>query len=143
MAKNLRGGFRIEWNGDEIFEEVVVGTVRGLAEYGLLHEREAKAQLAPGKGVLSGRVKRSVHSAPPSYNWKSDWAVPGRSMPELGGKLAAPDIEGDRVVIAVGTGIAYGVRVENRYQYLQSSWVQTLPRLEEMISDYCQELLGK
>jgi len=121
---------RIEWKGPELNEALVAAISDGLAAWGLIHEQMAKAQLAPGHGLLTGRGQRSIHAAKPDHDFGGDFRSPGRSAPELGGKLVEPANTGDKISIAVGTGIYYMEIQEGRFQFMARSHDQSVGQLE-------------
>ena len=123
----------LEWNGPELTQELTAAIADGLAAWGLIHEQIAKAQLAPGHGYLTGRGQRSIHAAQPDHNWDGDFRAPGRSAPELGGKLVQPAIGSDAITIAVGSGIWYMQIIEGRFSYMARSHEQSVGQLESEI----------
>lgn len=119
----------LKWNGAETREQVVAAVVDGLQEFGLKHETAAKAQLEPGHGVLSGTLRRSIHSAGPEYDFAGDDTTPAADTPERGGQAADLHEEGGKVTVVVGSGMVYALKIEELYGYLQTGHDQVLPQL--------------
>lgn len=125
---------RIEWQGGELNDALKAAIAEGVSAWGLIHEQAAKAQLAPGRGYLTGRGQRSIHAAAPDYNYEGDFRPGGRSFPELGGRLVAPEVSDDRIAIAVGTGIYYMQIQEGRFMFMARSHDQSVNELEGEIT---------
>ncbi len=132
MATIRRGkGYRLIWRGDEVVQQKREQTAKALAEIGLRVEGEAKKELYKGHGVLTGTLRRSIHTATPGYNWGGDNAsllaakqeragyhpemglegIKKAVIPELGGQLAMPFFDRDSFVIQVGSGLEYAIFV--------------------------------
>jgi hypothetical protein len=56
--------------------------------------------------VITGTLRRSIHTAEPGYNWSSD---DGAS--ELGGQKVDASINGSRIVVQLGSGLKYSLPV--------------------------------
>jgi hypothetical protein len=120
---------RLEWYGDQVAAELKTALAAGLAEWAELHERQAKGQLSPGRGYLTGRMQRSIHAAAPDHNWKGDFKAPGRSAPELGNMGYKPAESGTKISVAVGSGLLYAAIQEGRLQFVQRAHDQTIGQL--------------
>lgn len=126
---------KLEWKGAQFRGQVVDAIAAGLTEFGIRHESEAKRQLVPGQGVLTGTLRRSIHAAGPSYNFAADDVAPAPGTPERAGTGGEAEEIGGSVVISVGSGMSYARKIEELYYYLTDSfWIvepQLLPTLEK------------
>ena len=109
MAK----GFRLEWKGKEARGRVVRAVIAGLNEFHLEVEREAKAILQPGAGVVTGTLRRSIHADSPTYNWEDDDVAPSPEAPERGGTGGMPEEQDDLIVGTIGSGLVYAMPVHD------------------------------
>lgn len=109
---------KLIWNGEVVKAQVVGAIVDGLTEFGLTHEREAKRELYPGHGKLTGTLQRSVHAAAPSYQFAVDDVPDG---PERSGQGLSVKRDGDKVSVMVGSGMRYARRIEQMYGYIANS----------------------
>lgn len=119
----------MDWQGAACREQVAGAVQAGLTEFGLRHEGEAKSELKKGRGVVTGTLRRSVHSAEPTYNFAADDVQPNPGSPERGGSGGQAAIEGDVVSILVGSGLVYARVIEDRYAYMSQSHARVLPDL--------------
>lgn len=95
-----------QWRGKEISDAVKKNMAKALGEFGLIAEGHAKRQLQKGHGVLTGTLRRSIHTAPPGYNWAGD---SGRI--EEGGQVIEAVVEGKRITLLLGSGLGYALPV--------------------------------
>jgi len=106
-----------------------------LPDIGLDIEGEAKQQLYPGHGVLTGTLRRSIHAASPSHNFAADSAGS-----DLGGQAPAPEKVGDVLVIAIGSGLIYALAVHQGhhafegYHYLTLGVEKVQPRVDQHLA---------
>lgn len=105
--------FRLNWRGDEVKRLVMENTAKAFGEYALLVEGESKKQLRRGHGVLTGTLRRSIHAALPSYDWKSDDSENG---PERGGSIVVPEIDENHITVSVGSGLVYAMAIHQGWQ---------------------------
>ena len=103
------------WYGDEVYNIVEAAAVDGLTEWAITTETAVKGSLHPGRGVLTGTYRRSVHAASPDYNFGSDNVTPSANSPDRSGKGGGAKRKGDTVSIAIGSGMAYAGRLEDMY----------------------------
>lgn len=96
------------WNGDAVKQDVLENMSAAMGEFALAVETASKRELRMGHGLLLGDLRRSIHTALPDYNWGGDNADGGA---ERGGNVINAEIEQDRVVIQVGSGLAYGMPI--------------------------------
>lgn len=101
----------LEWNGEAILERARRGAVAGMTEVTQRIEAEAKKNLYPGHGLLTGALRRSIVGEP------------GR-------------LDGDYVIGRVATkGVPYARKIERRYGYLVSGYEQVRPRIKAIVSE--------
>ena len=103
MAK----GYRLQWKGAQTKEQVVRAVIGGVHEFHLEVEREAKANLQPGAGVITGTARRDIHADAPTHSWASDDVAPTPGTPERGGTGEMPQEQGNTVVGTIGGGVSY------------------------------------
>jgi len=96
----------LNWKGKRVEADVIRVLSLGLGDIGLDMEAEAKKQLYPGHGVLTGTLRRSIHAASGDHNFAAE--AEGQ---EQGGHAPEPSRQGDRLVIAVGSGLVYAMAV--------------------------------
>lgn len=106
------------WRGDETQVEAIAVLKAASVEIVLRIEGEAKKELHPGHGKLTGTLQRSLHAASPGYNFGGDHVKPSVASPERGGGEVAPEVVGNAVKTAVGTGMEYAMRIHLLYGYL-------------------------
>jgi len=129
---------RLEWNGDEVYRKVVNALEGALTEFGLVHEGGAKRALKPGRGVLTGTLRRSIHAASPDYNFASDDVKPGPGTPERGGTGGGAKTDGNIIRIVVGSGLHYARPVEERYGMIAGSHNAAVQRLPGIITKHAK-----
>lgn len=132
----MADGYRLDWRGAQVRAQVVAAVTDGLAEFGLRHETEAKRELTPGRGVLTGTLRRSIHSAGVSYNFAGDDVTPTPGSPERGGQMAAIAESGGKVAVVTGSGMRYARTIEERYAYLKNSYTRVLPQLPAVLEKH-------
>lgn len=96
------------WNGDQVMDEVLHNMSKAMGEFALAVEIASERELRRGHGLLLGDLRRSIHSAKPGYDWGADDVEGG---PDRGGQLIEAEIDGKRVVIQVGSGLAYSMPI--------------------------------
>jgi len=102
---------KLRWNGEAVVSEVTERMARAMAEIGLRVETESKRELRKGHGVLTGTLRRSIHSAPVGYNWQADDVMPSVGTPERGGDVVTPKLQNKQMVVEVGSGLRYAMAV--------------------------------
>src|SRR5512134_865803 len=129
----------LKWKGPAAEEQAIRRLSNALGDIGLDIEGEAKKQLYKGHGVLTGTLRRSIHSAGPGYNWPADDVEPNETTPERGGQNVTPEQTGRRLVIAVGSGLVYALAVHQGhgsfegYHYLTNAVEKVKPRVPQHI----------
>lgn len=127
----------VQWMGDQLRETVVGAVVSGLNEYGARTETAAKSSLKPGRGVLTGTYRRSIHSGPPSYNYGGDDVKPSNNTPERGGQ-GGGEVDGDSVRILIGSGMRYAMRLEQRYNVIAGAQEKTAGQLPGILQKHAK-----
>lgn len=80
------------WLGDDVFNEIAQRMINAVDEIDMEIVNEAKGELYPGHGLITGNLRRSLAQEAASLN-------------------------GTRVVGAVGSGVNYAKAVHKRYKY--------------------------
>jgi len=130
--------FTLEWRGAETRKLVVAAVLDGLAEFGLRHETASKGELAPGRGVVTGTLRRSIHSSPPSYDFNSDHTKPSGGSPERGGSSPSLSEQGGRVMVVVGSGMQYARLIEDRYSYVRKGHERVIGDLLNVLEKHAR-----
>lgn len=135
-------GFRLTWRGDEVLNKVRRVEVKAVNKTALAVERQAKIN-AP---VDTGRMRASIHAAPPGYNWPQDHSdqVIERSG---GGIFGIAQVIGNRVVAEVGSGVSYAIYTEapgnvrgvGRRPWLWPALEQEGPKLSDFLKQFARE----
>jgi hypothetical protein len=130
--------WKLTWNGDEIAELTRENVAKALSEFALTVEGESKRELRKGHGVLTGTLRRSIHTALPGYDWSGDDVENG---PERGGRRVA--LSETRVLrIEVGSGMVYAMAVHqghhnfSGYHYLTNGLKRAQGKLPSIIEKY-------
>jgi hypothetical protein len=130
----------LKWNGPAAEGQAIRRLSNALGDIGLDVEGEAKKELYKGHGVLTGTLRRSIHSAGPGYNWPGDDVAPAEGTPERGGQAATPEPIGRRLVVAVGSGLVYAMAVHQGhhsfegYHYITNAVEKVRPRVLQHIA---------
>jgi len=139
-------GFKLEWKGETARTMVVKGIIAGLNEFHLEVEREAKAILQPGAGVITGTARRSIHAASPTYNWESDDVIPDKESPERKGTGGEPEEQDNAVVGTIGSGLVYAWSLHDGhgsfggYHYITLGYVEVQDKLPDKLQKHCRKL---
>lgn len=137
-----RGKWRLVWKGEQVQKDAETMLSKGLTEIGLQVEGEAKQELYKGHGVLTGTLRRSVHTAAPGYNWSGDNVKPSESSPELGGMEAVPTKQSGRLTVQVGSGMEYALPVHqghgsfSGYHFLTKAVDKVKPRMLDILKKH-------
>ncbi|MCC6192263.1 MAG: hypothetical protein IT318_24795 [Anaerolineales bacterium] len=129
----------LNWQGDELKAQLIEQLKSALGEIGLRVEGEAKKELQPGHGVLTGTLRRSLHAAAPSYDFAGDDVTPSESSPERGNQAPEAELLGDRLMIAVGSGLVYALPVHQGhgdfagYHYLTNALDRVAPQALDIV----------
>jgi hypothetical protein len=113
----MSDGYSLNWKGDEVKRQVIENSAKAMSEFGLRVEAESKKQLKRGHGVMTGTLRRSIHSAQPGYDWAGDDVEPSKGTSELGGQQVSLEPDGDQVTVEVGSGLVYAMAVHQGHDY--------------------------
>lgn len=138
------GNVRLTWNGEQVKEAVRQNVAQAWTEIGLRVETEAKRELYKGHGVVTGTLRRSIHTATPGYDWSSDNVIASDSTPERGGQMALPSMESDGIRIQVGSGLVYALAIHQGfedtpfqgYHYLRNALQKVKPKINTVLKKY-------
>src|SRR5690348_15092112 len=100
-----------EWRGAQVVDDVDTNVAKAISEFGLVAEGHSKRELQKGHGVISGTLRRSIHTAQPGYNWAGDNVKPSSSSPERGNQVLNAIRAGQKVTIQLGSGLGYSLPV--------------------------------
>lgn len=93
----------IVWLGVQVLDKKRQQAANAMGEVGLRVEAAAKRQLYKGHGVITGTLRRSIHTASPGYNWSGD----------SGGPDGPAKLVGDKLIVEVGSGLEYAMAVHD------------------------------
>jgi hypothetical protein len=130
-------GVRLDWRGDEVRREVERRMAQAMGRFGLNAEGEAKRQLWKGHGVITGTLRRSIHTAQPGYNWGGD-----SGETEMGGKAVDAAVHGERIVVELGSGLRYALAVHqghhgfSGYHYLVNGVERAKAQLAAILREF-------
>lgn len=135
----MADGFTLNWKGDELKRTIQENGAKIIAEFGLTVEAEAKKELRRGHGVLTGTLRRSIHTALVGYDWKSDDVEPSKGAPELGGTAVMPEAQ-NQLTVQVGSGLVYAMAVHQGhhnftgYHYLTNGLNKAKGKLASIVA---------
>ena len=124
---------QLDWRGDAVFATTAKAIQNGLNKFGLKVETNAKRQVSPGKGKVTGTYQRSIHSANRNYTYARDNVPPSGSTPERGGRSSGATLTGNTVSIVIGSGMIYAMWLEKLYSPIRNGYQQTLPELDSIM----------
>jgi hypothetical protein len=110
--------YQLTWQGPALLAKAMRGAVQGLSEFDLRAEGEAKQQLYPGHGKITGTLQRAIVGEPAQSI--SDTRARGR--------------------VAV-KGVPYARPIERRYGYLRKGLERVKPRGMDIIGRAIREAL--
>jgi hypothetical protein len=126
----------VNWQGDAAFGQIEQALNDALIEIGQRIEGEAKKQLYPGHGKVTGTLQRSIHATSPDYNFRGDNVKSDTSTPERGGGAIVPRRSGNRLSIAVGTGMEYAMYIHLLYGYLAAGFNKVRRQALDIVRKY-------
>ena len=103
--------FVLHWEGDYVLEICGSALVSIASTFCLEVEKEAKAELYPGHGYLTGTLQRSIHIAPLDYFWPADHLEPTVYTLERGGVIPKVTWQGLLFMFEVGSGQSYALDI--------------------------------
>jgi len=135
---------RLDWRGKPTQREIEKILGEALVEIGLRIEGEAKKQLWPGHGKLTGTLQRSIHAASPDYNFARENVEPASNSPERGNNAGevVPKLDGQRLKIAVGTGMEYAMHIHFLYKYLTIALNKVRPQVLKVVQAHIDRRRG-
>lgn len=128
-----------KWRGKEVTAEVAQNVALALGELALRAEGYSKKELEKGHGVETGTLRRSIHTAQPSYVWIGDNVKPSRATPERGSKQVKAAVNGSRITVQLGSGLSYALAVHQGhgsfkgYHYLTNGVEKAKGELGEVL----------
>lgn len=131
-----------KWNGKQVTLAVQQNMAQALGKFGLVAESFSKKELKKGHGVLTGTLRRSIHTAQPGYDWSGDDAPAGAGTSELGGNATDAAIEGSRVALQLGSGLVYALPVHQGhhsfggYHYLVNGVEKAKAQMPGILKEY-------
>ena len=134
--------FRLNWLGDEVKRTMQEKGAKIIAEFALTVEGESKRELRKGHGVITGTLRRSIHTALPGYDWGGDDVEPSAGAPERGGQNVEAQSSGGRITVEVGSGLVYAMPVHQGhgsfagYHYLTNGLNKAKAKLGSIIAKY-------
>lgn len=130
-----KGSF-VNWRGEAAFGQIEQALSDALVDIGQRIEGEAKKQLRPGHGKVTGTLQRSIHAASADYSFRSDNVKAGAGTPERGGGVPVPRRSRERLIIAVGTGMEYAMWIHLLYGYLSAGFNKVSPQALSIVRKY-------
>ena len=127
------------WKGDEVLKTTQENAAKIISEFALTVEGEAKKELRRGHGVLTGTLRRSIHTALPGYDWGGDDVEPSAGAIERGGDAVMPEA-GNQLTVEVGSGLVYAMAVHQGhhnftgYHYLTNGLKKAQGKLPSIIA---------
>ncbi len=132
-------GSRVTWRGDQVIEIYRVAARDALNELGGRWEASAKGSLRPGRGVVTGTYRRSLHYANPGYNFSGDDVRPAPGSPERSGAGGGAQRFGLTVRMTVGSGMRYARKLEQLYGVVTTAIDQVKGMLPEILTRKARE----
>lgn len=129
----------LDWRGADVYKTVAHVVLSGLTQFAGEHETAAKARVYPNHGKITGTYQRSIHYAPPTYNFGGDNVRPSPSSPDRSGQGGSAKRNGDIVSIVVGSGMVYARKLENLYSPIMGGYRQVEKRLPEILESKARE----
>lgn len=137
-------GFRLHWRGDEVKETAEKALVQAMIEIGLRVEGESKKELYKGHGVITGTLRRSIHTAVPGYTWRGDNVKPAPGTPERGGQQTTPINAAGRLIVQVGSGLEYAIWVHQGhhsfegYHFIDNAVDKVRPLVAQIVTKHAK-----
>lgn len=125
--------------GRVVDADVLPKLARAFGTFGLVVEGYSKKELRRGHGVLTGTLRRSIHTAQANYNFAADDVEPNNAAPERGGQVVQAGTENRRLSLLVGSGMTYALKIHNGfggfpgYHYLTNGLAKARPKLGKII----------
>jgi hypothetical protein len=123
---------------DDVVKRVETAVIGALNEFGGRMETTAKGSIGPGRGVVTGTYRRSLHFAPVGYNFGKDHVKPSKRSPERSGKGGGAKRTADSVGILFGSGMRYAMKLEQRYNVVQGAMDSNKRKLPEIVRKHAK-----
>lgn len=140
MAK--KGAHFTRWEPEKAVGASLGNLSKALGKFGLIAEGYAKKELVKGHGVLTGTLRRSIHTAQPGYDWAGDNVPASNASPERGMNMALGQVANQRLVLQFGSGLIYALAIHNGfggfpgYHYLTLGLDKAKPELPGVIEEF-------
>lgn len=142
MAK--RGAHFTRWEPEKAVGQSLENLAKAFGKFGLIAEGYAKKELQKGHGVLTGTLRRSIHTAQPGYDWTGDNVPASDGTPERGNSQAEAQINAGKLTLQLGSGMVYALAIHNGfggfpgYHYLTIGLDKAKPELAGVIEEFKQ-----
>lgn len=105
---------KLKWNGTQLLAQKAARLAEALTEIDLRIEAEAKKELYPGHGKVTGTLQRAIQGA-------------------------TARVEGRRVRGSVGVkGVPYALRIHRRYGYIAEGVTRVGPQAMDIVRKYAR-----
>jgi hypothetical protein len=122
------------WEPEKVVDEKLQRLSRAFGRFGLQVEADSKRELRKGHGVLTGTLRRSIHTAEPGYDFGKDDVEPSASTPERGGRQVNAAVAKRQLSLLVGSGLVYALVIHRMYKYLTLGLKRARPTLPKFIN---------
>lgn len=139
------------WQPEMVVDEKMAKLSKAFGKFGLevegkskkVLEKSAKKKVGKryvyvrggGRGVRSGTLRRSIHTAQPGYNFSADNVEPSNTTPERGLKMVHAAVSKRKLSLLVGSGMVYAHVQHLRYKYLTIGLSRAKPQLTVFINE--------
>lgn len=131
--------YRLDWRGDNVQREAVNVLVGATLELAGRWETAAKKSVRPGRGVITGTYRRSLHYANPGYDFASDNVKPAPGSPERSGQGGGPEVRGDLISLLLGSGLNYARKLEGFYSPVVGAFDQVRGQFLDIIEAHAKK----
>jgi hypothetical protein len=130
------------WEADKVVNQTLANVGKALGRFGLVAETYAKFELTKGHGVLTGTLRRSIHTAQPGYEWSQDDIAAAPETPERGNQANDGEVAAGKVSLQLGSGLKYALPVHQGhgsfkgYHYLANGLAKAKPQLAGILEEF-------
>lgn len=134
-----------KWQPGVAVDDKLAKLAVAYGRFGLRVEACAKKVLQKGHGVLTGTLRRSIHTAGPDYTFASDDVRPSESTPERGGTFVEAGVANRKLSLLVGSGLQYALKIHNGfggfpgYHYLTLGLKKAKPELPKFLKEVADD----